>query len=96
MGRAAITPSAAIEFNVRALAIQFEWEAVIGLSGAARRKGPRMPTGDSQLTRSDLRSATCVGVSSDNRPACHVHTKAALARLRSGSTCSAGDRNRHN
>src|SRR5262249_48969066 len=26
----------------------------------------------------------------------HVHTKAALARVRSGSTCSAGDRNRHN
>jgi len=26
----------------------------------------------------------------------HVHTKATLARVRSGSTCSAGDRNRHN
>src|SRR6266516_1749334 len=30
-----------------------------------------------------------------NRVAHHVYTKAALARLRSGSTRSAGDRNRH-
>ena len=39
-----------------------------------------------------FRSDTC---EPKNREAYHVYTKAALARLRSGSTRSAGDRNRH-
>src|SRR5437762_14057719 len=39
-----------------------------------------------------FRSDTC---EPKNREAYHVDTEAALARLRSGSTRSAGDRNRH-